>query len=144
MRMLGYDSLFYMSTSPSRFLEDAGAADRIAVTAATRKTDRRGPQPLVLRSVETTRRISEIFSLLPESPRFQPFTICLECNTPVEKREKEKVTGNVPEKILARFEEFFFCPGCRKIYWKGSHYEAMQKEIDRIRDVCRARGGNAP
>ena len=27
------------------------------------------------------------------------------------------------------FDEFHICPDCKQIYWKGSHYERMQRFI---------------
>jgi len=30
------------------------------------------------------------------------------------------------------FNEFQICPACKQIYWKGSHYERMEKLIEQI------------
>ncbi|WP_299754801.1 Mut7-C RNAse domain-containing protein [uncultured Pontibacter sp.] len=38
-----------------------------------------------------------------------------------------------PPKTRQYFHEFYRCPFCSRIYWKGSHYERMQQYIAKIR-----------
>jgi uncharacterized protein with PIN domain len=35
----------------------------------------------------------------------------------------EQVKDKVPEYIATTQKEFSLCPLCKKIYWRGSHYE---------------------
>jgi len=57
-------------------------------------------------------------------------TRCLICNNILEKVSKKEVKDKVPEKIFENNKEFFFCPKCNKIYWKGTHYNKMIEKID--------------
>ena len=61
------------------------------------------------------------------------FTRCLECNTLLNKVDKENVISQLPPKIKEWHNEFYECPGCKKIYWKGSHFERMTKIISEIK-----------
>jgi uncharacterized protein with PIN domain len=54
-----------------------------------------------------------------------PFTRCLVCNGVIEKIDKEKIIKQLPPNTIIYFNEFYHCPNCKKIYWKGSHYERM-------------------
>jgi hypothetical protein len=45
---------------------------------------------------------------------------------------KEEVAGNVPPGAARSYEEFHRCPCCRRVYWKGSHYERMEKMVGRF------------
>jgi uncharacterized protein len=58
------------------------------------------------------------------------FTRCMECNSLLERIEKEKVFNTLPKKVQEWHNEFVQCSGCGKVYWKGSHYEKMRKIID--------------
>jgi uncharacterized protein with PIN domain len=33
---------------------------------------------------------------------------------------------------LKYFNEFYICPDCRRVYWKGSHYERMKTFIEKL------------
>lgn len=60
------------------------------------------------------------------------FSRCLCCNELLIKVEKEKVRGSIPYYTYKNFNEFARCPNCTRIYWKGSHYEKMLREIKSI------------
>ncbi|HEX9739327.1 MAG TPA: Mut7-C RNAse domain-containing protein, partial [Ignavibacteriaceae bacterium] len=62
------------------------------------------------------------------------FTRCLECNTLLNKVDKENVISQLPPKVKEWHNEFYECPGCKKIYWKGSHYERMKLIISDIKN----------
>lgn len=57
------------------------------------------------------------------------FTICMECNFPLEKTIKEENKEKIPEFVYKNFNEFFICKKCGRIYWKGSHYQEMLKKL---------------
>ena len=61
--------------------------------------------------------------------KLQPFVRCMVCNGSIEPVEKEAVQQLLPSKTLLYFNEFFQCTSCRKVYWKGSHFERMQEFI---------------
>jgi len=63
----------------------------------------------------------------------QAFGRCLECNDvplPVGKRQIEDRLEPMTRKA---FQEFRLCPGCDRIYWRGSHHERLTNVIDEIR-----------
>ncbi len=60
------------------------------------------------------------------------FSRCLCCNEQLICIEKEKVKGRVPYYTYKKFSEFAECPNCHRVYWKGSHYQKMLKDIKRI------------
>jgi uncharacterized protein with PIN domain len=60
---------------------------------------------------------------------------CLECNTLIESIQAGSVPESVPEAVKMRHEEFFFCPTCQRIYWKGSHFDRMKEWLNNISDV---------
>ena len=61
--------------------------------------------------------------------KIDPFTRCLECNTPLEKVFREKVKGLVPFHVYRVHQEFYYCPGCKRIYWRGTHREKLEEKI---------------
>ena len=61
------------------------------------------------------------------------FTRCLECNTLLNKVEKESIISQLPPNIKEWHNEFYECPSCDKVFWKGRHYERMEKIISEIK-----------
>jgi uncharacterized protein with PIN domain len=62
----------------------------------------------------------------------KPFSICLECNHPLVKREKDEVYGLVPPYVFETQKHYMECPSCHRIYWQGTHWAAMSKELERF------------
>lgn len=60
------------------------------------------------------------------------FSICVLCNEPLEQAEKDSVRGEVPPQVFKTQVNFMRCPKCKKIYWRGTHWELVNKFLDRI------------
>lgn len=144
MRLLGYDARLAGAGEGPRLLLDAVRERRIAVTASTRPPDRPGPAPIVLRSAGLAARITELFRALRaetgELPLLEPFTRCLECNALLEEASPGSVADSVPERVRGRCARFARCPSCRRVYWEGSHWEAMRGQVERFAARLAAEG----
>jgi hypothetical protein len=58
----------------------------------------------------------------------------MKCNIQLIQTEKENIIDRLEENTRNLFEEFFICPSCSQIYWKGSHYQKMLDTINDIRE----------
>jgi uncharacterized protein with PIN domain len=132
MRMLGYDSVLAGEGESHLLLLRAAEEGRIAVTTATRRVDRRGGEPVVLRSAGISEMAAELFSLIERPPEMEPFTRCLECNALLERITAAEASESVPPRVARNFKEFHRCPQCSRIYWKGTHYEAMERQVEKL------------
>ena len=63
---------------------------------------------------------------------FRPFSRCLLCNGLLESRKKEMIEPMLEENTKRFYNEFWQCTSCKKIYWKGSHYERMQQLLKQL------------
>jgi uncharacterized protein with PIN domain len=132
MRMLGVDALLNPVGEGGRFLLNAMKENRTAVTRARSMGDRPGPKPVILRSDDVNEQIVELFTAIGETPRFEPFTRCLKCNALLAEEAEEAVKGEVPPYVEKKFHRFHRCPACRRIYWEGSHFQAMSVEVKEL------------
>jgi uncharacterized protein with PIN domain len=64
-----------------------------------------------------------------ENHQFKSFTRCMTCNTDLLSKTKETIRDRVDPGIYNCFSEFFYCPACDKVFWKGSHFERMEQLI---------------
>ncbi|MGB8319262.1 MAG: Mut7-C RNAse domain-containing protein [Ignavibacteriaceae bacterium] len=75
------------------------------------------------------KEVAERFSLKNEIREFER---CLECNTRLEKIDKEEIIERLPLKVKQRHNNFWYCRNCDKIYWRGTHFEKMREIINRL------------
>jgi hypothetical protein len=133
LRMLGFDTLYrndyrdeelaYVSSQDERILltRDRGLLKRSEVTHGycVRETNPR--QQLI----EVIRRFDLVGSI-------KPFRLCLRCNGVLGSVRKEDIIENLPPQTQKFYNEFRRCLACGQIYWRGSHYQRMQRFINQI------------
>jgi uncharacterized protein len=78
-----------------------------------------------VRSTKTKQQLLEVFNRFDLIKKVQFLVRCLLCNCKLQEICKKQVGNTVPERIIKYYDIFYFCPGCHKIYWKGSHYKNM-------------------
>jgi hypothetical protein len=60
------------------------------------------------------------------------FSRCLLCNESLKRIDKPEVIGKVPDYVTSTVSDFSQCPSCNKIYWKGTHYENMLRQLHNL------------
>jgi uncharacterized protein with PIN domain len=64
----------------------------------------------------------------------RPFTRCTRCNGEVEPVAKPEVLDQLQPKTRLYYDEFARCRSCGQVYWKGTHFQHMQRVIARFAD----------
>lgn len=134
LRLMGYDTV-YFSGDDSEMVATALRENRIILTRDTAIVRRRlattGRLRVVLLTTEDAeQQIGQVIGALGLGCRFRPFSLCLECNRPLEERSKEEVKGRVPPYVFRTQEQYMECPACHRIYWRGTHWAAMTRKLE--------------
>lgn len=58
------------------------------------------------------------------------FSRCPECNVELGSVRKETVRQQIPERTRQWLDEYYQCPHCEQVYWKGSHYQAVRNRLE--------------
>lgn len=140
LRMAGFDACLFAGADDDALIAAAEAENRILVTRDRRIMKRRmiagGRVRAVLiesdRFRDQARQLVHILGL--DRSRFHPFTVCLECNRPLEERNREAVKERLPPYVYLTRDRFAECPSCGRLYWQGTHRQAMGLEMDGIQD----------
>jgi len=53
-------------------------------------------------------------------------------NRLIEERAKETIKDRVPPYVYQTQEHFAECPACRRLYWQGTHWQAMSRAFHAI------------
>ncbi len=133
LRAMGYDTLYFKIADDRDLLRLARAEARTLLTRDGKLARLAGPAGLSIRATEVESQIGEVLerlALLPSSEGL--LSRCLECNALLEGRPRESVRGLVPEHVFSTQERFVGCPGCARIYWRGSHADRILARLERV------------
>jgi len=135
LRMMGYDTLFFNGSDDSNMIVTALANGRVILTRDTQILKRRvvasGQLKVILiQSDEPGQQMQQVINTLDFDYQFRPFAICLECNQPLLERSKQQVKDLVPPYVFQTQSQYMECPACHRIYWRGTHWQAMTKKLE--------------
>jgi len=131
LRLLGHDTAYLPDLDDNELVRQARAQGRILLTRDRELTRRRGLNCLLIESDELEEQLHQVVSELRLETK-QPFSRCPVCNTPLQQIEKSLVKTRVPPYVFRTKEHFSLCPGCDRIYWRGTHWANMRQEMARI------------
>lgn len=135
LRMMGYDTLFFVGSDDSHMVAVALNEGRVVLTRDT-QIMRRGVvtsgrlKAILIQSDKPEQQIGQVVETLNLDCQYRPFAICLECNQPLVARSKQQVQDLVPPYVLQTQSQYVECPACHRIYWRGTHWRAMKKKLE--------------
>jgi uncharacterized protein with PIN domain len=133
LRMLGFDTLYRSNYSDDVLAAISSSEGRILLTRDCGLLKRNEvTHGYWVRLLNPLGQLEEVVHRLDLYNAFSPFTRCLECNGMLEPVEKESIIDRLPPATRNAFGEFHCCQDCRKVYWKGSHYERMRRLVDHL------------
>ncbi len=132
---MGYDAVFFDGNDDSQMVAKALAEGRVILTRDTEIMKRRlvtsgRLKTILLTSEDPEQQIRQVMAALKLNSSFKPFTRCLECNQPLAERARDEVKDRVPPYVFRTQSHYVECPTCHRIYWRGTHWEAMTRELE--------------
>jgi len=134
LRIMGYDTVFFNAGNDSRMVAIALAEQRVILTRDTQIIKRRVVtngqlKVLLIQSDKPELQMHQVIEALHLECQFNPFTLCLECNQPLVEKSKQQVKELVPHYVFQTQDQYMECPVCHRIYWRGTHWQAMTKRL---------------
>ncbi|WP_161888071.1 Mut7-C RNAse domain-containing protein [Pontibacter russatus] len=131
LRMLGFDSCYRNDYTDQDIAHIAQSENRTVLTRDVGLLKQKSIQwGYWLRSQHLEAQLQEVITYFNLQDRLQPFSRCIACNGTITEVPKESVIAQLPPKTRLYFHEFYQCTGCNRVYWKGSHYDRMQRIIE--------------
>jgi uncharacterized protein len=131
LRLLGFDTVYKNSYNLTELISISVEQNRILLSrnAALRRKDELKCFVLTDEDpLEQARQVVRHFHL----QSFHPFSRCIACNGILEAVDKAAIEVRLQPNTKNYFNEFWQCSQCRRVYWKGSHYERMLKTVKKI------------
>ena len=144
LRLIGYDTLLFKQKDDARMIKTALSDERVVLTKDTQFMKRRlvtngQLKAILIKQDAPKNQIQEVVKNLNLDYHFKPFSLCLECNQTLIPRTKEEVQSLVPPHVFETQTQYTECPACHRIYWQGTHWQAMVKKLQ---DLQREGGEN--
>jgi len=133
LRMLGFDTLYRSDYADNELAAISAREKRILLTR-----DRGLLMRTVvtwgycLRTTDPSRQLAEVVRHFDLIRSVFPFRRCMHCNSLLQETDKEAIRDRLLPQTREHFDEFFSCPECHRIYWKGSHYRRMTRLIESV------------
>jgi uncharacterized protein with PIN domain/sulfur carrier protein ThiS len=131
LRLLGFDTVYANDAEDSWLAGVSAAEGRILLTRDRRLLKRsvveRG---YCVREDDPRRQLLEVVRRFELAARARPFTRCVRCNGSLVAVTKADVLDRLEPKTKLYYDDFRQCDGCGRVYWKGSHYEALSALVE--------------
>ncbi|HHB75299.1 MAG TPA: hypothetical protein ENK84_01975 [Desulfobulbus sp.] len=135
LRMAGIDTWYDPELAEAELARQAAAHDRILLSRnrdlLRRKIITWGH---LVRAEQPEDQLVEIIILYGLQGVLEPFSRCLECNTPLRPVDKSAILHQLEPLTRRYYHQFKRCPDCGRIYWRGSHHQHMQELMTGIQD----------
>lgn len=134
LRILGYDTLIFRGKDDADMLTAALAEDRIVLTRDSGIIERKlvacgQVKAVLIKSVNIREQVGQVLDSLKQLPSPVPLTLCVEDNEPLVEKTREEVRECIPPYVYQTQNEYTQCPVCGRIYWKGTHWQAMTERL---------------
>ncbi len=141
LRMLGFDTYYRNDLSDPEIISISNHQKRIILTR-DKGILKHGSvtHGYWIRSTDPRHQIREVVKRFDLCDRLSPFTRCMRCNGELSSRSLQQVMAKVPEHVAKTSRSFMQCKDCGRVYWRGTHTQAMEKKIESIRAFCEDRG----
>jgi uncharacterized protein with PIN domain len=134
LRMIGFDCLYWNQASDEHLAQISQSEIRILLTR-DRGLLKRGSvrYGYCVRCTNPREQLEEVVSYFDLVETIKPFRRCMRCNGKLHSVEKEAVIDQLPPGVRERHDKFRQCSQCARVYWRGSHFERMQRLIESVR-----------
>jgi uncharacterized protein with PIN domain len=133
LRLLGFDTLYRNNYDDIEIAEISHQENRILLTRdlglLKRSVVRYG---YFVREKFPKKQLVEIVKRFDLTASAKPFSRCANCNGVLKWIDKENIVHRLESKTIKYYSEFRTCNSCDQIFWKGSHFNKMEKFFDRI------------
>lgn len=135
LRIMGYDASLFTDEDDGKMVKIALKENRVILTKDSQIMQRRLITSGKLKAVfikgdDPKTQLQQIATALNLNYQFKPFSVCLQCNQNLVARRKEEVAHLVPPYVLKTQSQYMECPSCHRIFWRGTHWQAMSEELE--------------
>jgi len=133
LRIAGFDVLYSNQYGDDELVALSRQTGRILLSRDTRLLVRKSVDRFIfLESERIQNQLEQVFQVTRISRLPGILTRCLSCNDRLLNIPAEQVRNKVPAFVYETQTQFKSCPACGKIYWAGTHRQAVLRALERL------------
>jgi hypothetical protein len=137
LRMVGFDTLWKDDYQDPELLEISRTENRVLLTRDRELVQKADPAfSHYVQAIDPDQQlieVADVFELRSKIATMKGFlTRCLQCNSPILPVQAHQLEDRLPGHVRLQFNEFFLCPRCERVYWKGSHFDRMWERVQKL------------
>lgn len=142
LRMLGHDVEYTGSMEDKELIQKAKKENRILLTRDVelyRQAIAKGAEAFLIENPNQTANLGSLakrfkfkLEINVEASR------CPKCNSKIKVVSKADVVDRVPLSTSSNYDEFWQCQGCGQVYWRGAHWERIEKTLTEAKKTTTA------
>ena len=139
LRAMGYDALLLRDADDGDLVRIALQENRVLLTKDARLLERRvittgQVRAVLLQTDDAHKQLRQIVNEFHLNNK-NSFSLCIFCNLPLEAMSREQAKLLVPAYVYTIHQEFVHCPACQRVYWKGTHWKSMRREMEQLQET---------
>ncbi|HIE14456.1 TPA: hypothetical protein EYP70_04215 [Candidatus Bathyarchaeota archaeon] len=134
LRLLGHDAKYSREIDDEDLIALSASEDRILLTRDVelyRKALKLGGKAFLIKGKTRAEKLAELakkFKLKLDVDT--SLSRCPKCNTQIKHIPKDEILDRIPEHTREIYDEFWICPRCGQIYWRGSHWRKITEILE--------------
>lgn len=134
LRLLGFDTAYFRNQYDDAALAHLSAETNRILLTRDRGLLKRGVvvHGCCLRTTDSQAQATAVLHRYELHEQIRPWTRCLNCNGLLKRVEKTAVVDRLQPKTKRYFDEFRECQSCHQLYWRGSHFDALDAFVRRV------------
>ena len=142
LRMLGQDVEYSRSLNDEQLIKTAKAENRVLLTRDLKlypQARKRGVSTTLVKGATEAEKLAYLAKLFNFKLEIDvTVSRCPKCNTPIRPVSKDKIVDRIPEATSTYYDDFWECPSCGQIYWRGSHWKRIEETLEEARRVLKS------
>lgn len=133
LKILGFDAVFFSKIEDKNLLELAEEEGRILLTRDNGLMEKaRYIRALFIKSEDWWVQLGQVLDEFGLRGQVKPHSRCIECNMSLKDLSKARAKNLVTPYVLEHAVVFALCPGCGRVFWRGTHSKDMELKIDSL------------
>jgi len=133
LRMLGQDVEYTDSMNDKELIQKAKKEHRVLLTRDLelyQQAIAHGAEAFLIESPNQTANLTKLAQRFKFKLEIDvKVSRCPKCNTRIKPVAKANVIDKIPKTTASNYNEFWECPGCGQVYWRGAHWKRIDKTL---------------
>ena len=142
LRILGHDVEYTGSMDDKELMHKAKKEDRVLLTRDVelfKQAIAKGAEAFLIEDPNQTANLASL------AKRFKlklevnvKISRCPKCNGTIRTVSKTEIADKIPLTTSSNYNEFWQCQQCGQVYWRGAHWNRIEKTLDEARKALAA------